>query len=121
MSRLHNLLIGLSAVAFAGSALAQPAQPDQGAAPPSSNPNMGDGTGAGPAGSIGDPNGSGPGSAAPAPDPGSRIVDQPVSNAPPLSKNDMLVLKSCHAMPRDRMSGVAKCRSLMTKSPDLFN
>jgi hypothetical protein len=117
---MHILLIGLSAVALAGAAMAQPALPDQGAAPPSSNPNMGDGAGAGPAGSIGDPNGAGPGAAAPSPGPVTTIVDRPPSTGTTLSKSDALVLKSCLAMPREKMSGVARCRALMTKNPDLF-
>jgi hypothetical protein len=120
MSRIHILLIGLSAMAVAGGAVAQPALPDQGAAPPGSNPNMGDGTGAGPAGSIGDPNGAGPGAAAPAPDPGPVVVDQPATKGPPLSKSDAIVLKSCLALPRESMSGMAKCRALMVRNPDLF-
>ncbi len=117
---MHVLVIGLSAAALAGAALAQPALPDQGAAPPSSNPNMGDGVGSGPAGSIGDPNGSGPGAAAPSPGPAPMIVERPSAAAPTLSKSDAIVLKSCLAMPRERMSGVAKCRALMTRNPDLF-
>jgi hypothetical protein len=88
MSRLHSLLIALSSVAFAGGVIAQPALPDQGAAPPSSNPNMGDGTGAGPAGSIGDPNGTGPGAAAPGPVPAPAIIDHAEPKGPPLSKSD---------------------------------
>ena len=75
---MHILLIGLSVVALAGAAMSQPALPDQGAAPPSSNSNMGDGVGAGPAGSIGDPNGSGPGSAAPSPAPAPMTVERPI-------------------------------------------
>ena len=120
--RTHMLSIGLAALAIAGGALAQPALPDQGSAPPSSNPNMGDGTGAGPAGSIGDPNGPGPGAAAPKLDPRPLppIPERTVSGRPTLSKSDAVVLKSCLAMPRERMDGVARCRALMIRNPDLF-
>jgi hypothetical protein len=117
---MRILLIGLSVVALAGGAIAQPALPDQGAAPPGSNPNMGDGTGAGPAGSIGDPNGAGPGAATPNTAPIPDTVDRPTPVRAKLSKSEASVLKSCLAMPRERMSGVAKCRALMISNPDLF-
>lgn len=117
---MHILLIGLSAAALGGAAIAQPTLPDQGAAPPARNPNMGDGVGAGPAGIIGDPNGPGPGAAAPGNGPVNTTVERPPATGTSLSKSDALVLKTCLAMPRESMSGVAKCRSLMTTHPDLF-
>jgi hypothetical protein len=117
---MHVWLIALSALAIGAGAADQPALPDQGAAPPSSNPNMGDGSGAGPAGTIGDPNGAGQGAAAQSPGPEPVAVDQPASNGPRLSKSDEIVLKSCLSMPRESMTGVAKCRALIVRYPDLF-
>lgn len=116
------MIVGMSVVALAGVALAQPILPDQGAAPAASHPNMGDGAGAGPAGSIGDPNGAGPGAAAPSHGPGSEpaLADRAVQNGPTVSKSDAIVLKSCLAMPREKMSGIAICRALMIRQPDLF-
>jgi hypothetical protein len=99
---------------------AQNGPPDQGAAPLGSNPNMGDGTGAGPAGSIGDPNGTGPGAAAPAPGPGLTSFNRSAPVAPPLSRSDGIVLKACLGVPRDSMTALAKCRALMARRPDLF-
>jgi len=114
-------MVTLSAVALsAGGVVAQVEAPDQGAAPPGSNSNMGDGTGAGPAGSIGDPNGVGPGAAAP--DPGVSVVDQPPPpGGPRLSRGDAAILKYCLAMPTGNMNGIAKCKALMAKHPELFS
>ena len=80
---------------------------------------MGDGTGAGPAGSIGDPNGVGPGAAAPGSGPS--VVDQPPPGGPTLSKGDAAILKSCLALPSGSMNGIAKCKALMAKHPEQFN
>jgi hypothetical protein len=100
-----------------GAAFSQPA-PDQAAAPPGSNTNMGDGTGGGPSGSIGDPNGTGPGAASPSPPP--NLVH---TSAPPatLSKVDASTLNACLTMSHSEMTTTAKCNALMIRRPDLFN
>ena len=117
---MQRLLVVLVIIALCGGgAVAQVPAPDQGAAPPTSNPNMGDGTGSGPAGSIGDPNGTGPGSAAPESAPS--IVDQPVSERPSISKGDMLALKACLAMSGATMTASAKCRTLRARNPEVFS
>jgi hypothetical protein len=120
MNRKHILSVAFAAtIALYGIAGAQVAAPDQGAAPPGSNPNLGDGTGAGPAGSIGDPNGTGPGAAAPQPGPGD--VDPTAPNRPAISSGDRRLLKSCLAMPASPATASAQCRDLRTRHPELFS
>jgi hypothetical protein len=82
---------------------------------------MGDGTGSGPSGSIGDPNGAGPGAAAP--NPGAEVVEQPAPApaGPGLSRSDAATLKFCRDMPRARMVSIAKCKALIAKHPELFS
>jgi len=119
MAGAHSYLVGLAALALCcGPAISQPANPDQGAAPAESNPNMGEGTGSGPAGTIGDPNGVGPGAAAPAPGPD--VPPPDLTRIPAISKVDMNTLRSCQALTRQAMMTVAKCRALMKTHPELF-
>ena len=114
-----RLFLGALSVSIlmAGAALSQSTAPDQTAAPPGGNSNMGDGTGGGPSGTIGDPNGLGPGSAARSQPPN---VAAPAANRPLVSKVDAVNVAACLAMPHRDMMSTSKCKALMSSRPELF-